>query len=587
MIREEVSQASGLPPSATQAIKAMKPLSKEKEPNGPQDWRLRRVEAYQALVQAGAPGRDREEPSWTVLGRFLEEEYFVAAFERAWFVRKVLGISAGDQVEFFLPLLPDHPCRGFFELCAMDSGEEDTKKMTKLIGNVAVPDPDVQMSPVFRYVRRVEEEEDKRQAAADQKKSSESSMHDRQKAASDHVCRDILYAMDSSDENQVLSRARTLLKVSPHHPVAAAKIIRYDWKSAEPELGEWGKEFGNQPAFVREVARHYQDEGPPDLAEKHLKKLIELTPEVTHYRALAAVYKQLNETDKYVNTLEDALKVPELGLNQSRVRAQLADHYMDQGDYETALPYAQAAAESGAGDCLICLSRCYEGMGNMKLAERWIRECSEHYRMSGYRWFFWCKRTGFGNVEAARQLAEDCLVPRDRGHSGEGETYGAYLVLAGEPRQAAEMFQKDFELNWNPNSGLHGAVLAFKMGDRKLCGELLQKILDKSTESKSLAERRRPKIELARLLQEATRPGGTLDARQVDAILEQAPESELVNVQYFAGRFFEALGDESHAREYLLRAARDKQTDKFTHVLACDRCRQLGLEIATQPASRP
>jgi hypothetical protein len=224
-------------------------------------------------------------------------------------------------------------------------------------------------------------------------------------------------------------------------------------------------------------------------------------------------------------------------------------------------------------------------MGNMKLAEKWVRECAEHYRPNAYLWFFWCKRTGYGDVEAARQLAESCLVPRDMSRSGEGETYGVYLQLAGEPRQAREAFVKDFRIDWNPNSGMHAAVLAFKMNDRKLHDDLLQDIIDKSSRSKSLADRRAPKIELARLLRSL--PTGTLDPEKVDAIVERAPKDDAVNVEYFAGRFFEAYGSQSLADRYLLRAARrTDRTDKFAHVLACDRCRQLGLKITTQPASQ-
>lgn len=589
MIRRQVAGIPGLPESAATAIKMMKPLDKEDEPSGSQDWRTRRVKVYKALVRAGSPESDQGEPSWTVLGRLMEEELFVAAIERSWFFKKVLCIDAREVVEAYLPLVAEHPCRGFLEVCGMASGEEDPDDLIKLLGGLVTIDPDVQMSPMLWYLRFVESRQPKREpiVGTGKRQRPPSTISDRHTATSDYLCRDMMYNLRWPNEKLVVNNARILLKVSPHHPVAAAKIIRIDWQSAQAQLPSWEMEFGDHPAFAREMAKHYQDEGPPDMAEKYMKKLVEVAPEAEYYRVLAALYQRQNQTDRYVSTLKDALKTPEVGLVHARIRAELADYYMDQGDYKTALPYAKEGAESGAGDCLTCLARCYEGMGNMKLAEKWIRECAEHYRMSGYLWFFWCKRTGHGDIEKARQLAEACLVPRDRSRSGEGETYGVYLVLAGEPQQAVEAFQRDFGTNENPNSGLHAAALAFKMGDRKLCDEMLQKVIDKSGDNKSLAERRAPKIELARLLQEATRPGGHLDAKKVDAILETAPESEIENVQYFAGRFFEALGDEAHGREYLLRAARSKRTDKFSTVLACDRCRQLGLQIATQPASRP
>jgi tetratricopeptide (TPR) repeat protein len=570
MIRKQVVALGGLPGEAKSAIESL-PSLKEKSKK---DWRAQRVSVVQSLVKAGSPQVDAGEPSWSVLGRLLEEEFFVQAFEGAWFIRQTLCADSEEHVDMMLPLVPEHPYANFLKLCGIAEGEE-RNQVVKLLGKLQVPEPDVQMEPMFYYVRKAESE---------LKKSPRFDIYARYQSCEDDISRDLAYDCTSSNPSLVLDRARRLLEISPYHPIAAGSIVRNDWKAAQPHLSEWEARFGGHWAYVREIAKHYQDDGPPELAEKHIQKFVELAPEVTNYRALATLYRKRGDTQKYLQALEDALKLPEMGLDHARVRVQLAEYYMEKGEFQTALPYAKKAAESYAADCLLCLAECYEGMGNMKLAEKWIRACAERYRTSGDDWFFWCKRTGYGDVQAARELAIDCLAPRADRSSEDRERYAIFLLLSNEPRQALEAFRKDFVANYNPNSGLHAVLIAHKMNNRKLHDELLDAIVEKSDQDKNKADRRKPKIELARLLQNQGQRGGGLDHQQVEQIVNTAPEGEMINILYFAGRFLELHGDQSQANAYLLRAARSTAPSRHTKILACDRCRQLGLRIETQPA---
>ena len=55
---------------------------------------------------------------------------------------------------------------------------------------------------------------------------------------------------------------------------------------------------------------------------------------------------------------------------------------------------------------MICASGCNEGLGQLDRAELWIRRVSERYPPNKAAWFQWCKKTGAGDIEAARKLAE-------------------------------------------------------------------------------------------------------------------------------------------------------------------------------------
>jgi RimJ/RimL family protein N-acetyltransferase len=102
-------------------------------------------------------------------------------------------------------------------------------------------------------------------------------------------------------------------------------------------------------------------------------------------------------------------------LNHATVNVQLANHFMKLKQWEKAEHYAEAAARSGAEWAMTCAQRCAEGREDWTAAESYARQASERYPEGGWAtWFLFCKRTGHGDLQSARELAQQCLQPIDK-----------------------------------------------------------------------------------------------------------------------------------------------------------------------------
>ena len=112
---------------------------------------------------------------------------------------------------------------------------------------------------------------------------------------------------------------------------------------------------------------------------------------------------------KWLATLEAFLKESDVGLDHAKVREGIADYFMDKKDFARAKPYAEAAATSGAAWAMRCAGKCAEGLGDWTAAESYAKSEAGRYDNSYYAWFFWCLRTGLGDLAAARKSVEDVL----------------------------------------------------------------------------------------------------------------------------------------------------------------------------------
>ena len=81
----------------------------------------------------------------------------------------------------------------------------------------------------------------------------------------------------------------------------------------------------------------------------------------------------------------------------------IADDLMKSGRYAKAWPYAEAAAQTGAGWAMTCAQNCAEGLNKWEAAEQYARAWSKRYPGSMWTvWFVFCERTGHGDIAAAR-----------------------------------------------------------------------------------------------------------------------------------------------------------------------------------------
>ncbi len=143
-----------------------------------------------------------------------------------------------------------------------------------------------------------------------------------------------------------------------------------------------------------------------------LSRYIKLSADQSAYQKLAANFKAQGNIDRWQATLDEFLnKALDLGLDHAMVRVEIANHYMGLKQWDKARPYAEGAATSGAGWAMECAGRCAEGEKDWERAEEWYQRVAERYPDQSWAvWYFFCKRSGHGNLAAARESVDQYVT---------------------------------------------------------------------------------------------------------------------------------------------------------------------------------
>ena len=300
------------------------------------------------------------------------------------------------------------------------------------------------------------------------------------------------------------------------------------------------------------------------------------------YSQLAAVYKEQEQWDKWLEALEAYLQTPETGLSHARARVNIADYYMNQGDYQTALPYAERAAQTWASWAMAAAVRCYDGLGDLEKAHQWVSRLSQRYDIRGLEWYFWCRHKGSGDVQAAQDHARKSIALLGTPMSERDlQRVAVYRLLAGQQDEALLAFRELYDRAKNPYDGLHAALTAHELGQHDLRDRLLQQIIqDGATQEVKLDKA--PTLRLVELfwaaLNEQDPP--QLDHRPVVDLIRRAPPGEPTNLNYFVGKFLWLHEQTERAEPYLQRAARSPLL-KFNRHLAGALLKDHGIDFGT------
>jgi tetratricopeptide (TPR) repeat protein len=522
---------------------------------------LETARRLESLSEAAA--EDAGQPSWQVLAHLLGETLFaqierLVGFERFW-----RSVDVGGLVELLGPLWRDHALAGLVESYGVDP-RLDREHLDSLISGLEVTQP----RPELKYLRTQLE------IAGDRSPTatiwSELGI---ERSALDETADDLRLLLEHSHD---AGAARRLQRVSPDSPAALAALITKDW----PVVAERAERWRNQPVhpqIARELAARYRRLQQPEDAVEVLERYVAEIPDSWAYTELASIHAELGNADEWVRALEDSLaSSDEDGMAQARARERLAWYYNERGKFSKARPYADRAAVTGAIWALRVAAWTYEGLGDWKRAEELRRKISERYESARIHWYFWCRRTGRGNLGAARRLAESALPDRRAAGGGQPIEVGVFLLLEGKLEAAEREFRTVFESTGNPLAGLNLAFTLFDLG-RPEAEEVLAQVSERGP---AFVEREHVLGELLQLTAASRRLlAGELTPEAhrviVDGALASLDDRWRVNTDYYLGRFLEIAGAEAEARRALDRSAEAYHLGMWNSTVAADRLRQL------------
>ena len=479
-----------------------------------------------AVAAAGGEGpAPRGEPSWHVLARLIRDVSFLQIWCQVRHSESVGG-STDELLTQVAPVLADHPYRGLIASQASDSEQrrEALEELAKV--DMRTEGLEARAEPVMNALSQFGRGAWERQSFV-------------QFFQADQVANDLIFVIQSYD-NDRLQAAHRLLVMSPDSPYAKAALIKYDWHNVRQYAAAWEKGAARQPAVLAALGKRHLEDGQLAAAERCLKAALSLAPEEPTYSQLALVYEKLGQEDKWLATLEECLKRCGGGLDNPRVRQTIAMHLMEHKQFEKAEPYAEEAAKSGAGWAILTAGACQEGLQNWDAAEEHFRNAATTYTDGRVTWYCFCRRTGHGDLDAARQTARefvenfDPTTPDQSAARGYSDYAGLYFTLEQQYDEALDHFEGKFAKTNNPFAGLCAALLADRLKDAKKRDAALQQIKAKGAGymREATGKPRSELIALADLIAQDLAHGGKgeIDLKAADKIcagaIDGAGESE-------------------------------------------------------------
>ncbi|PHS02223.1 MAG: hypothetical protein COA78_21655, partial [Blastopirellula sp.] len=552
---------SDLPNSVTSVIKWH--LSPENNWRSEEETRIKLISDLKSSKETGL------EPSLSVLGQLLQDVSFLHTYRKIKVHTGTFGYPADDFIPQFRPLIKGHPYEQFIE--GFTTNQTEWKPIyEKLLQSYKPIELEINTVPLID--------------ASSYKLNQQAygSLYNEVRKNIDLVYQDqLLYArwfnlLNIVDKKMYQEEnARNLLKVSPHMPQAVAMKINIDSEYVEEHATELMEKYSENVVVLTALSKKYIAVQQDDKAEVILKRLIDISPDYTSYTALADLYSNRGEPEMWKETIEKSLDLPSLGLSNARVQSELAWYHMKREEWDLAKPFAENAGATYAAWGLQCAAECYEGLGDLQQAEVFIRACSMRYSSTAADWYFWCVRTGYGDIDSARRLVEQQLLANPNSlYQSHRRTKGVYQYVQGLKSQALDTLISAFQKSQYPYTGMHAALIADELGLSSQRDDLLKQVASLKKKDRELAELSNM---FQRILQ--SKDPAEWNPTEFQSQLATSSEGDATNMYYFTGRFLEHRDQKIWADIYLQLAASSPKTKLFNCTLAVHHLRSQNREI--------
>ncbi len=524
-----------------------------RDDNPPDEFQVRReliaalfatgkaTKAEQTAAKQSAKPADSGEPSWATLGLLIREMSFAQVWRRIYFEAHMLGVAPDNTLKELKPLYADHPYGKYLDVYSWDQNVKN--KAVEEAWSIQMDEVLLQSFPLYEELARLERD------LGYQLAYNASSHMD---FTSIDMIRGLICRMRVERKNTEYIKvyAHDINDISPWSPFAGSLLIENDWDTVSKDLPKWEELAASHPGLMRTIAwRYYKDKHTED-AERCLKTAISVSPDKDSFRMLADIYKEKGDKKKYLDTLEEFLKFPDYHLDHGKICEEIAYYYMSDRKWHKALPYAERAAETYSAWGLICEANCRESLREWDKAEQFHKACALRYRDSAMDWYLFCKRTGKGDLESARNTMLEFIERKDK----RDNYYDAlYYLIEKQPEKSLPLFENDWDKFKYPFEGLMMALTAAQLKDSTKCNEILKTLCDdKDTfmASNDTNKKRKELLKLAKMISDdLAQEQSKLDLQAADKLVSTAPEWEYDNLYYFLGKYLDLRGKDKEAVE--------------------------------------
>jgi len=510
--REELERANGLP----------REVARLTQDDGTLD------ELLAALEASGREAKDRAEVSWAVAARVTREARFTLAEVRLEFLKYALAVPADDLLADVQPLVAGHPLAPVLAAYS-----------TALTRQPDALRKELRKAPVAWYTAR---QENRGMHAKYLAPADVASMRGLAAHHGDALYTDLMLAVKhAGSPADTKPHASRLLTISPYAPFARASLIGCDWGNYRDFAALWEKEC-QHPVVTKLLAERALMDKRTEDAERLLLKTLDFGKDIETSSKLADMYLARGDEDRWRATLEESLEAPAEGLEHAKVQVKLALHYAGKKEFATARKYAEPAAETWAAWAMLCASLCAEGDGDYVTAELWMRRTSERYSDSLQAWYYWCLRTGRGDLGKARAMVEGHLKVVGTPKTERDRMLRVMLLLADDqPADAAPLLEGVFESQKDGFYLMLAAAAWDRAGDTGKRDRLLKALPSKSDYTP-----------LAKLLLETSSKGekAAPDEKRIEEVINGSVPGLRPNLSFFAAEFLRRRGQRESSNRF-------------------------------------
>ncbi|MEX0714930.1 MAG: hypothetical protein WD066_00005 [Planctomycetaceae bacterium] len=533
---------------------------------------LRRRELIDALKKSGRPAGDRGEPSLDALGQLIVEAGFVHAVDQFWYRVRWQGADIGEELEALRPAIEQHPYFPFARFLSVDVDQQ------REIAAEFVPSLE---GPV--EVAQLQENERTMLSTLNRIDPSKNYWNRLGHPASRHEGRDVFRELVNAYEKNAGWRQSAMRNEMPHvdrHlPFTVAYMVAHDWRTAQNRLAGIESKYWHDGVVLLRLGEQYLARDQLDDAQRVLERCVGLGTTYDGYLPLASIHWKRKDYDRWQKTLEGYLTFPFVGMEWPMTRIRIAKYLLIQGKREEALPHAEYAATTRANWALVFAAQCHEEVGNRERTEQYLMLAANRYANYGsaLHWLAFCRRTGRGDENAARDFARRHLeslgeLPPEK----LGPTVEYYLYI-DEPENALEMLRHVFDNTKNPRDGMLLAVIADDLDEAEVRDAALRQV----AETKDAADDVRFHVDLAALLRKSFAAGAKprLESAALEALVKNGKTGQPTFAWYAVGRFLANRDLREESDRYLRLAAGSPRWLEVAATLAWADLREREVEI--------
>lgn len=521
-----------------------------------------RLELIDALNAAGSARLDTGEPSFSAMASLLEELTFLHVLREVQVLAEWHHQPADELLQAREPLVRNPAYRAYLQLYSADrqKASEALEVLPKELDRVSLS-------------RRNTDLLDKLFFTSKRKLSSE--LGAITQGHLDPVLSDLWFVRQRNQDQASKSHFAELMTVCPNAPAAVIASIRLDWKQiGQQQADDLGRRYWDVPPVLFALAKQHRSDKDWPRAVALLKRHIKLLPDVSAYQQLAEAYLEQGDLDRWRATFDEFLTTqPEQGLDHTHVRGEIALKLRGYRRWQEALPYAEAAAESGEGWALILAGSNHEALQHWDEAEAYYRRCSARYSDAGTSWYYFCRRTGQGDPASALEPAmkvADLLKERARG--GHLWHLGFLAQLENNAVQALVYLEPAAKDLPNPMVWLQTLLVAHEVKRHDVRDQFVNELIERSSKYRE-KNQPRPRLALeafARLLKAKFAKDGplTFTDEEITAVFEKADDDQRAEVRFAIGRLLDLQGDAEQAAEYYKQALAHTRIEYYARTLS-------------------